>query len=66
MIQQDRIKINIMNAPIHMDFGREFEHILNIYDCILLLMDSVQGLKSQTCFVLEKVFQKGMKVLLVA
>ena len=55
-----------MNTPSHMDFGREVEHILNMYNGVLLLVDSVQGLKQQTCFVLEKVFRKGMKVLLMA
>ena len=55
-----------MNTPSHMDFGREVEHILNMYNGVLLLVDSVQGLKPQTCFVLEKVFRKGMKVLLMA
>jgi len=53
-IQRDRIKINIMDTLSHVDFGREVEHMLNMYNGVLLLVDSVEGPKPQTGFVMDK------------
>jgi predicted membrane GTPase involved in stress response len=47
------------------DFGGEVERVLNMCDGVLLLVDSVEGPKPQTRFVLDKALQKGMKALVV-
>jgi GTP-binding protein len=41
------------------------ERVLNMCDGVLLLVDSVEGPKPQTRFVLDKALQKGMKALVV-
>merc|ERR1712176_405396 len=64
-IQRDGIKINIMDTPGHADFGGEVERVLNMCDGVLLLVDSVEGPKPQTRFVLDKALKKGMKALVV-
>lgn len=58
-------KINILDTPGHADFGGEVERVLNMADGVLLLVDSVEGPKPQTRFVLDKALQKGMKALVV-
>ncbi len=47
-------KINIMDTPGHADFGGEVERVLNMADGVLLVVDSVEGPKPQTRFVLDK------------
>ncbi|OEU16044.1 GTP-binding protein typA [Fragilariopsis cylindrus CCMP1102] len=64
-VQRDGVKINIMDTPGHADFGGEVERVLNMCDGVLLLVDSVEGPKPQTRFVLDKALQKGMKALVV-
>ena len=54
-----------MNDSGHADFGGEVERVLNMCDGVLLLVDSVEGPKPQTRFVLDKALQKGMKALVV-
>jgi GTP-binding protein len=49
----------------HADFGGEVERVLNMCDGVLLLVDSVEGPKPQTRFVLDKALSKGMKALVV-
>jgi len=58
-------KINIMDTPGHADFGGEVERVLNMCDGVLLVVDSVEGPKPQTRFVLDKALKKGHKVLVV-
>jgi GTP-binding protein len=58
-------KFNILDTPGHADFGGEVERVLNMADGVLLVVDSVEGPKPQTRFVLDKALQKGMKVLVV-
>lgn len=58
-------KINIMDTPGHADFGGEVERVLNMCDGVLLVVDSVEGPKPQTRFVLDKALQKGMKAMVV-
>lgn len=41
------------------------ERVLNMADGVLLVVDSVEGPKPQTRFVLDKALQKGMKALVV-
>ena len=49
----------------HADFGGEVERVLNMCDGVLLLVDSVEGPKPQTRFVLDKALSKGMNALVV-
>ena len=58
-------KINIIDTPGHADFGGEVERVLNMADGVLLVVDSVEGPKPQTRFVLEKALGQGMQVLVV-
>jgi len=64
-VMRDDHKINIMDTPGHADFGGEVERVLNMCDGVLLVVDSVEGPKPQTRFVLDKALQKGMKALVV-
>mmetsp|Transcript_16913 Transcript_16913/g.27446 ORF Transcript_16913/g.27446 Transcript_16913/m.27446 type:complete len:681 (+) Transcript_16913:102-2144(+) len=64
-VQRNGVKINIMDTPGHADFGGEVERVLNMCDGVLLLVDSVEGPKPQTRFVLDKALSKGMKALVV-
>jgi small GTP-binding protein len=59
------IKMNILDTPGHSDFGGEVERVLNMADGVLLVVDSVEGPKPQTRFVLDKALQKGLKALVV-
>jgi len=64
-VMRDGCKINIMDTPGHADFGGEVERVLNMCDGVLLVVDSVEGPKPQTRFVLDKALRRGMKVLVV-
>jgi GTP-binding protein len=64
-VMRGDMKINIMDTPGHADFGGEVERVLNMADGVLLVVDSVEGPKPQTRFVLDKALQKGMKALVV-
>ena len=48
------VKVNLVDTPGHADFGGEVERILNMVDGVLLVVDSVEGPKPQTRFVLKK------------
>jgi len=64
-VSRNGVKINIMDTPGHADFGGEVERVLNMCDGVLLLVDSVEGPKPQTRFVLDKALRKGLKALVV-
>jgi len=64
-VMRGDIKINVMDTPGHADFGGEVERVLNMCDGVLLVVDSVEGPKPQTRFVLDKALQKGMQAMLV-
>ena len=64
-VMYNDVKMNILDTPGHADFGGEVERVLNMADGVLLLVDSVEGPKPQTRFVLDKALQKGMKALVV-
>lgn len=64
-VMRNGVKINIMDTPGHADFGGEVERVLNMCDGVLLVVDSVEGPKPQTRFVLDKALNKGMKALVV-
>eukprot|EP01038_Epipyxis_sp_PR26KG_P006603 gene6603-9070_t len=58
-------KINLVDTPGHADFGGEVERIMNMVDGVLLVVDSVDGPKPQTRFVLKKALEKGVKAIVV-
>ncbi|KAJ1454730.1 P-loop containing nucleoside triphosphate hydrolase protein [Pelagophyceae sp. CCMP2097] len=64
-IEYKGVKINIVDTPGHADFGGEVERILNMVDGVLLVVDSVEGPKPQTRFVLKKALELGLTVVLV-
>jgi len=58
-------RINIVDTPGHADFGGEVERILSMVDCVLLLVDAVDGPMPQTRFVTQKAFSYGLKPIVV-
>eukprot|EP00593_Proboscia_inermis_P000198 CAMPEP_0171293374 /NCGR_PEP_ID=MMETSP0816-20121228/1575_1 /TAXON_ID=420281 /ORGANISM="Proboscia inermis, Strain CCAP1064/1" /LENGTH=668 /DNA_ID=CAMNT_0011764141 /DNA_START=35 /DNA_END=2041 /DNA_ORIENTATION=- len=64
-VMRGDVKINVMDTPGHADFGGEVERVLSMADGVLLVVDSVEGPKPQTRFVLDKALKKGMKALVV-
>lgn len=59
------VKVQILDTPGHADFGGEVERVLNMTDGVLLLVDSVEGPKPQTRFVLKKAIELGKKIALI-
>ncbi len=57
--------INIVDTPGHADFGGEVERILSMVDCVLLLVDAVDGPMPQTRFVTQKAFKQGLHPIVV-
>eukprot|EP01042_Synura_sphagnicola_P022057 gene22057-28088_t len=53
-IMYNGTKINLVDTPGHADVGGEVERIMNRVDGVLLVVDSVDGPKPQTRFVLKK------------
>jgi len=58
-------RINIVDTPGHADFGGEVERVLAMVDCVLLLVDAVDGPMPQTRFVTQKAFKHGLKPIVV-
>ena len=58
-------KINIVDTPGHADFGSEVERVLRAVDCVLLIVDAVEGPMPQTRFVLKKSLELGLKPIVV-
>jgi len=58
-------RVNIVDTPGHADFGGEVERILSMVDCVLLLVDAVDGPMPQTRFVTQKAFSWGLKPIVV-
>ncbi len=58
-------RINIVDTPGHADFGGEVERVLSMVDCVLLLVDAVEGPMPQTRFVTQKAFAQGLKPIVV-
>merc|ERR1719472_753019 len=57
---------NIVDTPGHADFGGEVERVLSMVDGVVLLVDIVEGPKTQTKFVLQKALQHaGMRTVVV-
>lgn len=59
------VHVQILDTPGHADFGGEVERVLNMADFVVLLVDSVEGPKPQTRFVLKKAIELGKKIGLV-
>jgi len=57
--------INIVDTPGHADFGGEVERVLSMVDCVLLLVDAVEGPMPQTRFVTQKAFDLGLRPIVV-
>jgi len=58
-------RINIVDTPGHADFGGEVERVLSMVDCVLLLVDAVDGPMPQTRFVTQKAFVHGLAPIVV-
>jgi GTP-binding protein len=64
-IQWREYRINIVDTPGHADFGGEVERVLSMVDCVLLLVDAVDGPMPQTRFVTQKAFAHGLAPIVV-
>jgi GTP-binding protein len=64
-IQWGEYRINIVDTPGHADFGGEVERVLSMVDCVLLLVDAVDGPMPQTRFVTQKAFAHGLAPIVV-
>ena len=64
-IQWRDYRINIVDTPGHADFGGEVERVLSMVDCVLLLVDAVDGPMPQTRFVTQKAFSHGLSPIVV-
>jgi GTP-binding protein len=64
-INWDEYRINIVDTPGHADFGGEVERVLAMVDCVLLLVDAVDGPMPQTRFVTQKAFKHGLRPIVV-
>ena len=58
-------KINIIDTPGHSDFGGEVERVLNMADCVVLLVDAFEGPMPQTRFVTQKAIELKKKIIVV-
>src|SRR3989344_8449278 len=64
-IMVDGVKINIVDPPVHADFGSEVERVLRMVDSVLILVDAYEGPMPQTKFVLRKSLALGLKPIVV-
>jgi GTP-binding protein len=64
-IMWNNYRINIVDTPGHADFGGEVERVLSMVDCVLLLVDAVDGPMPQTRFVTQKAFEQGLNPIVV-
>jgi GTP-binding protein len=64
-VNQEQVKINIVDTPGHADFGGEVERVMNMVDGVLLLVDAAEGPMPQTRFVLKKALEVGHKAIVV-
>ena len=59
------IRINIVDTPVHADFGGEVERILSMVDGVVLLVDAAEGPMPQTKFVTSKALALGLRPIVV-
>ncbi|NQZ31694.1 MAG: translational GTPase TypA [Oceanospirillaceae bacterium] len=64
-IEWNGYHINIVDTPGHADFGGEVERVMSMVDCVLLLVDAVDGPMPQTRFVTKKAFEQGLNPIVV-
>jgi GTP-binding protein len=64
-VKRNGVKVNIVDTPGHADFGGEVERALNMVDGVILLVDSAEGPRPQTRFVLRKALEAGLAIVLV-
>ena len=64
-VHRGDVKVNIVDTPGHADFGGEVERALNMVDGVILLVDSAEGPRPQTRFVLRKALEAGLASVLV-
>ncbi|HZJ94020.1 MAG TPA: translational GTPase TypA [Thiopseudomonas sp.] len=64
-IKWNDYNINIVDTPGHADFGGEVERVMSMVDCVLLVVDSIDGPMPQTRFVTQKAFQSGLSPIVV-
>ena len=64
-IKYKDVKINIVDTPGHADFGGEVERALTMVDGVLLLVDSAEGPRPQTRFVLRKALEADLSIVVV-
>ena len=64
-VRRGDVKVNIVDTPGHADFGGEVERALNMGDGVILLVDSAEGPRPQTRFVLRKALEAGLAIVLV-
>ncbi|MEM9704181.1 MAG: GTP-binding protein, partial [Planctomycetota bacterium] len=55
------VRINIIDTPGHADFGGEVERVLRMADGAIVLVDSFEGPRPQTRFVVGKALEIGLK-----
>ena len=60
-INYKNYRINILDTPVHADFGGEVERIMHMVDGVLLVVDAYEGTMPQTRFVLKKALEAGVK-----
>ncbi|MBY0577010.1 MAG: translational GTPase TypA [Gallionellaceae bacterium] len=64
-VDYEGVHINIVDTPGHADFGGEVERVLGMVDCVLLLVDAVEGPMPQTRFVTKKALALGLRPIVV-
>jgi small GTP-binding protein len=57
--------INLIDSPGHVDFSAEISSALKICDAALILIDVVEGVCSQTEFVIKQAWEEKIKCILV-
>lgn len=65
VMYKNNFKINIVDTPGHADFSSEVERIMKTVDCVILLVDSVEGPMPQTRFVLQKALEHNLNPILI-
>ena len=58
-------KINIIDAPGHVDFSGEIQRTINMADGCLLLVDAFDGPMPQTKYVLKEALTNGLRTIVV-
>ncbi len=59
------VKINIVDTPVHSDFGGEVERALKMVDGVMLLVDASEGPLPQTRYVLSKALEAKLPPIVV-